>query len=130
MSWFKVEDTFFDHPKIRILARTLEIKPVLARGHLVTLWCWVVRHRPDGSLEGIDDSEVEFAAGWEGREGFFCEAMLIAGLVDQDDRGWFSIHGWMDRAISHKRATAAQKKRKEKKEVQNRDSQKIGRAHV
>jgi hypothetical protein len=63
---------------------------------LVRLWIYVARHLPDGELIGMDEEDIEIAAGWQGENGAFVKALLDVGYLDQDDGGTISCHDWLE----------------------------------
>jgi hypothetical protein len=81
---------FTAHHKTLKLRRRLGADGVLA---LVTLWLWAAKHRPDGTLSGMDPEDIEIAAQWEGQPG-----RLVADLTDigflEDSDGSTRIHNW------------------------------------
>ena len=81
---------FTTHHKTLKLRRRLGADGVLA---LVTLWLWAAKHRPDGTLAGMDPEDIEIAAQWEGQPG-----RLVADLTDigflEDSDGSTRIHNW------------------------------------
>lgn len=114
MAWLKLEDTFYDHPKIRKLARQLAINRAQAAGHLALLWSWALRHAADGDLSEIDIEDIEDAAQWQGEYKSFVDACQICGLIDKiGDQ--IAIHNWISRGGSF-----AENKRKQR----NRDKRK------
>lgn len=82
MAWRKLEDTFCDSPKIRRLARHLEVSRATASGHMALLWSWALRHAPDGDITKYHDDEIEDAVGWEGPRGGFVAACVTVRLID------------------------------------------------
>ena len=114
MAWLKLEDTFYDHPKIRKLARQLAINRAQAAGHLALLWSWALRHAPDGDLSDIDIEDIEDAAQWENDPGGFVAACKTCGLIDETG-DQIAIHNWISRGGSF-----AENKRKQR----NRDKRK------
>lgn len=114
MAWFKLEETFPRHPKVRKLADRLGLSMIEARGHLATLWCWVCGYAPDGDLESFDEDDIELAAEWEGERGAFIEACRQVGLIDEHEDG-YEIHEWMERAESFKKARQKREQREREK---------------
>jgi hypothetical protein len=110
VAWCKLEDTFRYHPKIKKLAADLGVPPVQVRGHLTSLWSWAVVNARDGDLRDFDEDDIEFAADWKGLKGIFVEFALKNRVLDRK-YGKISIHGWMSRAGSYKKAKQKQKER-------------------
>ena len=103
MAWMKLEDTAYDHPKIRKLARRLRIEEVTALGMMTSLWTWCLRHAPDGNLTKFDIDDIELAAKWVGEPGDFYRHAVELTLIDKDDETT-GVHGWMRRAENFKTA--------------------------
>lgn len=80
---------FPNHPKTKKLARRLGPGGPWA---MVCLILWAGQNRPDGSLDGMDEEDIELAAGWDGDMGAFVKAAVEIGFLDEDDE--FRIHGW------------------------------------
>jgi len=114
MAWLKLEDTFYDHPKVRKLARRLTVNRAQAAGHLALLWSWALRHAPDGDLSQIDFEDIEEAAQWGGAHGDFVKACFDCAFLDQNG-DQIAIHNWITRGGSF-----AENKRKQR----NRDARK------
>lgn len=104
MAWFKLEDSFPRHFKIKAFARALNLKPVTARGHLVTLWCWVLDFAPDGDLQRYSEEIIAQESEWDGSPTDFVSALVTTGLLDRQDDGSLTVHGWWERAGNYKKA--------------------------
>lgn len=59
----RIDVEFFSHPKTVKLERRLGLEAVKA---LMVLWSWAARNRPDGDLSGLENEDIEIAAGWTG----------------------------------------------------------------
>lgn len=79
---------FRTHPKREKLRRRLGADGVLA---LVDLWLWAGGSRPDGSLDGMTDEDIEIAAGWMGAPGALVAALRDVGFLDG-----YQLHDWQD----------------------------------
>lgn len=66
------------HPKTRKLIRRLGES---GAWHLVCLFLWVAQNRSDGELEGMDQEDIEIAAGWMGDEGAFFAALVDVRFI-------------------------------------------------
>ncbi len=106
MSWFKVDDGFYDHPKVRELLRR--------RGGRAALGLWVLagsfcaRHLLDGRLSDRDVRDF----------GTTSQARLLVdvGLWARDEGGYV-FHEWTERNptrkdVEEKRAQEREKKRR------------------
>ena len=115
MAHIGLENTFRSHPKIKRLARQLDISFVTAKGHIVTLWAWAIDYAPDGNLASYDPEDVEEGAEWEGASRKFIDAAVAVGLLDgtvADEN--LEIHGWMKRAHSWRRAHQKRQERQDR----------------
>lgn len=116
--WIELHDTARDHPKVTDLADALAIKPVLALGHLCSLWTWTLRFAPDGCLSSFKTSSIERGAQWEGEPGVFVSSAITVGLLEETDNG-LTIHDWDDFSGSLKAAERARDSRKRKRALQS-----------
>jgi hypothetical protein len=89
---FRVKVGFFSHPKTEKLRRHLGLEGVFA---WMRLWEFCTTSRPDGSLAGMDDEDIEIAAHWDGPEGQLVEELAERGLID-GGRGAYSLHDWAE----------------------------------
>jgi hypothetical protein len=86
--WIEVHDTLLDHRKLRRLERLTGVPCVYLRGHLVTLWLSVLRHRPDGILTDWEPEDFDFYANWQVSQGHFGtrgtlrDSLIKSGFVD------------------------------------------------
>lgn len=94
LPWIRVYNDLPDHPKSDHLAAILQ-EP-RAWTHVVELWLWVSRVRPDGSLAGLHPVVIARRAGWNGDPITFVDAMRQAGFLDGDQ-----IHDWLDYQGAH-----------------------------
>lgn len=84
---------FRRHPKVRKLHRRLGAEGILS---LIDLWCWARVNRPTGILNGMSPEDIEVAAEWTGAAGELFETLKQVALLDVEDLGTISIHGWAD----------------------------------
>ncbi len=96
LDWFRLDTGFSDHPKVMRLSQDLKVSLVMARGLLVTLWCWVGRYYPSGVLKGVKVGELALAAGYGGRKPF-ADLLLTHGFLDKVRGGTLRVHGWSQR---------------------------------
>lgn len=120
MAWMHLEDSTYDHYKFDDLAESLGMEPVHAMGHVVSLWTWALRHRPDGDLDGLDHRVISRAAKYKGSPRDFVEGCVNAKLIDPD----LKIHNFLSRAGSYKNAkrVADWRAKKKAKNVQHSNS--------
>lgn len=86
--WIKINNDLPDHPKSDALASVLG-EP-RAWTHLVELWLWASRTKPDGNLAGVADIIVAKRAGWSGDPTHFIEALIETGWMTSSR----TLHGW------------------------------------
>ncbi len=81
---------FPDHPKtIKLIRRAGEG----AVRCLLRLWLWTRCNRATtGDLEGLEDEDIEIAAGWTGDDGLFVAALRTCRFLDGH-----RLHGWEER---------------------------------
>jgi len=94
LPWIRVYNDLPDHPKSDHLAAILQ-EP-RAWTHVIELWLWVSRVRPDGSLTGLHPVVIARRAGWGGDPITFVDAMRQAGFIDGDQ-----LHGWLEYQGAH-----------------------------
>jgi hypothetical protein len=94
LPWIRVYNDLPDHPKSDHLAALLD-EP-RAWTHVLELWLWVSRVRPDGSLAGLHPVVIAKRAGWDGDPVTFVDAMRQAGFIDGDQ-----VHAWEEYQGAH-----------------------------
>lgn len=101
--------TFMQHPKVVKLRRRIGGDAVLS---LIQLWAFTAQYRSDGVLSGMDDEDIEIAAGWMGDTGVLVRDLLDVGLLDIAD-GVYEVHDWQENnpyaAGSERRSEKARK---------------------
>jgi hypothetical protein len=81
---------FPDHPKTIKLVRRAGEGAVRC---LLRLWLYVREHHPTtGRLAGMEDEDIEIAAGWTGDLGVFVDALRQCRFLDGNE-----LHGWEER---------------------------------
>lgn len=80
------------HPKTKKLIRRVGGD---GAWRLVCLFLWCAANRPDGSLEGLSDEDIELAVDWAGEEGAFVAALHDVGFLDGDELSR-EIHDWAE----------------------------------
>lgn len=83
---------FWDHPKTVKLERRLGLEGVKA---LQVLWAWSAKNRPDGILSGMDEEDIEIAAGWKGNDGELLQTLIELRWIDKGADG-YALHDWAD----------------------------------
>ena len=100
---------FFEHPKTKKLQRRCGSEGVIC---LQKLWLWAAGQRSSGVLSGLDEEEIELAAGWTGEVGKFFEALIDCRWLDKKDDA-YALHGWGEHQSyvikSEERSLAAKK---------------------
>lgn len=87
MSWTRLDDAIYDHPKV------LEVDPL---DRLLYVWalCWSSRHRTDGRLRRRALGHVAALAGVTDLDGAAAR-LVAAGLWEDDADGWL-VHDFHD----------------------------------
>lgn len=87
MSWTRLDDGIYDHPKV------LEVDPL---DRLLYVWalCWSSRHRTDGRLRRRALEHVAALAGVVDLDAA-ARRLVAAGLWEDDDDGW-TVHDFTD----------------------------------
>jgi hypothetical protein len=57
------------------------------------LWGWARDNKPDGNLAGLDDDDIEIAAGWTGERGKFVNALRSDAVRMLDA---CALHDWAE----------------------------------
>lgn len=86
----RIDVEFFSHPKTVKLERRLGLEAVKA---LMVLWTWAARNRPDGDLAGLENEDIEIAAGWMGEVNKLASTLNALGWLDGEP-GAFRLHQW------------------------------------
>ena len=112
MAWIESHQELRDHPKLKRLARALEVRQAHAIGHLHCLWYWALAYAENGDLSGHEDWELAEAADWGGDPAVFIEALRQHGWLDGTE-----LHDWYDYAgkLVERRARDRERKREVRK---------------
>lgn len=94
MAWIKSEQALGSHPKLRLLAKELDISIPETIGHLHLLWWWAVDYAEDGDVTRYKDF-IPFAAQFEGDADKFVKALIDFGWLDEVDNKLI-IHDWLE----------------------------------
>lgn len=88
-----------DHPKMKILARRLNIPLAFANGLMERLWHFTAKYCPRGDIGRYGNDEIAIESGWEGDADVFLGALLVpGGFVEQHDTHRLVIHDWSEHA--------------------------------
>ena len=101
----RIAVTFKNHRK------RLKLRRILGPGstdYLLDLWITVAMERPDGNLDGLDETDIALMAGWHDEPNAFTGALVDAGFLEVSDVGW-SLHDWEQ----HQRYAVHAKEREE-----------------
>lgn len=88
----RIDVEFFTHPKTVKLERRLGLEAVKA---LMVLWTWAARNRPDGDLSGLENEDIEIAAGWTGEVNKLASTLNALGWLDGEP-GTLRLHEWQE----------------------------------
>lgn len=94
-----VDGKFWNHPKLKRLARSLSIPIEQAGGHLIRLWNWCADYHEDGSLVGLSALEIAEASGWNGDPESWLQASADAGWIDRGasvSASADAVHDWFE----------------------------------
>ena len=85
MPWFRIDDSFYDHPKVKAL-------PKRDRAPAVGLWAlagaWSSKHLTDGKLPRAGVAEFAPVR--------LADALGKCGLWEYDDADGFVFHDWLE----------------------------------
>lgn len=109
-----------DHRKVRALARELKVPPMQALGHLVSLWCRVMKECPTGEIGAWDAHDIADAAKWEGDPKAFVAALRAkpSRFLDRSE-----VHDWIEEQGDKVAEREAARKRKAKQRAEARAKQ-------
>lgn len=105
MAWIELHQSVVTHRKTLAFADALDIEPVLALGHLASLWLWALDNVPGGSLAEVSDRTLARAGQWAGPAADFRAALMTAEYIDADQaiHDW---HGYAGKLIDRREANA------------------------
>lgn len=120
MSYRPLEHTFYNSPKIKKLARRLNLDIRVAHGTVSELWSWALSHAPDGDLSKFDFEDIEDAVHWDGGAGALIEVLIECRLVDSIDAEGgrrVEIHNWLERGGTYAETQRKKIQRKRKRDL-------------
>ncbi|MBM3944171.1 MAG: hypothetical protein FJ317_01600 [SAR202 cluster bacterium] len=120
IDWIPAKIDLGAHPKLRKLARDLDVPQPQAVGHLFYLWAFAARYAPDGDLGRYTPEELADPAHWDGDPPAFTGALRSAGFLDEDGR----LHDWMD----HSGKSIAQYEKEVERSRSNREKARATKA--
>ncbi len=94
MAWIESHTDLASHPKVRRLARALNISVPAAIGHLHLLWYWAWDFAKDGRLCGMDQEDIADAAMWDREPSELVDALIRSRWIDDEDG--LRLHDWDD----------------------------------
>ena len=123
--WIKLHVTFLDHRKVRRTARSLNVMEAQVRGHLVTLWLSVLRHKPAGELGDWDAVDIAEFSGWADDEHEWVNTLVNEGWLVRGGDG-YTINDWQE----HNELLKAARVRDQNRERQRKHREKRSNALV
>lgn len=96
MAYIESHQDLRTHPKVKRLARLLDVHKAQAIGHLQMLWWWALDHAFDGNCGSYDSFDLSDAAEWGGDPDTFVKALMECGPGDEAgflDMDW-TLHSW------------------------------------
>lgn len=118
LPWIKVYKDLPEHPKATNLAAALGND--MAWAHMVQLWFWTAKVRPDGDLSGLPDQMIAARAGWYGDAKQFVVAAASVGFLDGEEFSR-SVHNWAFYQEKHAKRREADKLAKRDKRAQKKN---------
>lgn len=106
MSWARISDDFFDHPKIDRLLETEGRRGMEAVGLYLLALSYCGKHLTDGALSARAILRLDPEAGLE-----LAAALERAGLFDAAADGGYRVHDYLD--ANDSRAAVVERRRKE-----------------
>ncbi len=89
-----------NHPKVKRLARVLEIPRGYAVGILEGLWHCTARYAPQGNIGKLEDDEIADECGYEGDPATLIAALIECRWLDTCETSRLLVHDWKDHAES------------------------------
>ena len=105
----RIDVNFVDHPKVKRLIRSAGHKAFYS---LMRLFSTAAKMYTNGVFDGCDIHDIEDFGGWTGKSGFFVDALVNVGFLEETADG-FAIHDWIEHqpwlANAEKRSLHARK---------------------
>lgn len=129
MAWIEVHQELIQHPKVKRLARILNVSKFEAAGRLFAFWCWALDYADNGDLSRFDASDIADAMEWDGDPQCLIDAMIdcgpgdSAGFIEKRD-GVLFVHDWNDymgRLLSMREKNRERKARQRVRQNASRD---------
>lgn len=124
MAYIESHQELRDHPKVKRMARMLDVPVVAVIGHLQCLWWWAMDYAQDGDTSRYDAHDLADASLWDGDPDLLVTALRdcgpggTSGFLDGDQ-----LHDWDQ--YGGKLAAKRRKDRERKREA--RSGQSTGR---
>lgn len=83
-----------EHPKMKRLARALDINRAWAVGLLESLWHWASKFSPQGDIGKHDDIDIADGCFWNGEPSKLISSLISCGWIDEDNHHRLLIHDW------------------------------------
>ncbi len=90
-SWFAVDSSVVDHPKV--MALCAELGEPLALAYVIRLWSWTHRYAISGVIKQAILPQLERSISWNGAVGELISAFIKVGLIEQEN-GDYLVHDW------------------------------------
>lgn len=91
------------HPKVTLLAATLNIPQYAAVGLLECLWHWVDAYAPRGDIGRFPAAAIAAGVGWGGDANALIDALLGCHFLDQHPTAGLVVHDWNHHADQYTR---------------------------
>lgn len=118
MPWFRVDDDFYDHPKVVELRKSRHFRDCIALWTLAG--CWSARHLTDGFLPSSWPKSAGFAPKT-------CRELIRVGLWS-DVPGGYQFHNWAERQPA--RSEIEERREKTRLKMADWRARKAAKAHV
>lgn len=109
LPWIKLYGNVLEHPKSDMLEAELGVER--AWTHVVELWLWASKVRPDGVLGGMSDAVIAKRSGWSGDAEAFVAALMATGWLTEER----VLVGWDEHQGAHKRKVERDRERRKPK---------------
>ena len=93
------------NPKLKRLARELQINRAHAIGILELLWQYTAQNTPGGNIGRCDDEDIAEECFWDGEPATLVKALVDCGWLDPCKYHRLVVHDWYDHAGTTARRT-------------------------